>query len=285
MSIAQRHPSRRRLIAGSATLAAGAILPPRAAAPVAALVADRDYLTLLFGLEQTQIVRYQALLDRFDEAAFTAAGLPEGTRSRIEAILAADQTHIAALTPPVQPIQPSPISPEMTDLKSVLSDMAVLENLAVAAYAGIIPLLERQKLVPELLGIHSAEARQAAWLETLMGSDPFPEAIDVALSPDEILVRLSSVASGAPAAATPTAASADLAPIVAAIAKDLGVSPDAVHVVSVDQETWPDRSLGCPKPGQMYAQVLTPGYRVVVEVNGTSSEFHTDEQSNVVRCS
>ena len=285
MSSAQRHPSRRRLIAGGATLAAGALLPPQAAAPVAALASDRDFLGLLFVLEQSQIVRYQALLERFDEAAFTAAGLPEGTRGRIETILAADQAHIAVLTPPVEPIQPAPVSPEMTDLKAALSDMAALENLATAAYAGIIPLLERQKLIPELLGIHGTEARQAAWLATQMGDDPFPDAIDLALSPDETLARLSSVAGGAPAAATPQEAATEMAPIVAAIAKELGVSPDAVQIVSAEQQTWPDRSLGCPKPGQMYAQVLTPGYLVVVEVNGTRSEFHTDERGNVVRCS
>jgi hypothetical protein len=283
MSFAQRHPSRRRLIASGATLAAGALLPPQAA-PVAALASDRDFLDLLFVLEQSQLVRYQALLDQFDEAAFTSAGLPEGTRARIVAILAADQAHIAVLAPPVEPIQPAPVSPEMTDLKATLNDMAALENLATAAYAGIIPLLERQKLIPALLGIHGTEARQAAWLATLIGNDPFPNAIDVALSPDETLARLSSVASGAPAAATPQAASPDMAPIVAAIAKELGVSPDAVQIVSAEQKTWPDRSLGCPKPGQMYAQVLTPGYLVVVEVNGTRSEFHTDERGNVVRC-
>ena len=285
MPFAQRHPSRRRLIAGGATLAAGALLPPHAAAPAAALASDRDFLDLLFVLEQSQIVRYQALLEQFDEATFTAAGLPEGSRGRIEAILAADQAHIAVLTPPVVPIQPAPVSPEMTDVKTALSDLAALENLATATYAGIIPLLERQKLIPELLGIHSTEARQAAWLATLTGDDPFPDAIDVALSPDETVARLSSVASGAPAAATPQAATADLAPIVAAIAKELGVSPDAVQIVSAEQKTWPDRSLGCPKPGQMYAQVLTPGYLVVVEVNGTRSEFHTDDRGNVVRCS
>jgi hypothetical protein len=285
MSSAQRHPSRRRLIAGGATLAAGALLPPVASAPVAALASDRDFLDLLFVLEQSQIVRYQALLERFDEAAFIAAGLPEGTRARIEAILAADQTHIGVLTPPVEPIQPAPVSPEMTDVRAALSDLAALEDLATAAYAGIIPLLERQKLIPELLGIHGTEARQAAWLATLMGNDPFPNAIDVALSPDETVARLSSVASGAPAAATPQAVSPELVPIVAAIAKDLGVSPDAVQIVSTERKTWPDRSLGCPKPGQMYAQVLTPGYLVVVEVNGTRSEFHTDERGNVVLCS
>src|SRR5262249_19296919 len=151
--------------------------------------------------------------------------------------------------------------------------MAALENLAAAAYAGIIPSLERQKLIPEMIGIHGTEARQAAWLATLLGSDPFPDAIDVALSPGETLARLSGVARGGPAAATPQAVSPELAPLVAAIAKELGVSEDAVHVVSAEKKTWPDRSLGCPKPGQMYAQVLTPGYLVVVEVNGTSSEF------------
>ena len=134
----------------------------------------------------------------------------------------------------------------MTDLKAALSDMAALENLATAAYAGIIPLLERQKLIPELLGIHGTEARQAAWLATLMGDDPFPDAIDVALSPDETLARLSNVASGAPAAATPQAASADLAPIVAAIATELGVSPDAVQSSPPSRRRGPIGRLAAP---------------------------------------
>src|SRR3954464_5397036 len=90
MPFAPHHPSRRRLIAGGATLAAGALLPPQAAAPVAALASDRDFLDLLFVLEQSQIVRYQALLAQFDEETFIAAGLPAGTRDRVEAILAAD---------------------------------------------------------------------------------------------------------------------------------------------------------------------------------------------------
>jgi hypothetical protein len=272
-------------VTGGAALATGALLPSLAAAPVAALASDRDLLDLLFVLEQSQIVRYQTLLDQFDAAAFTATEFPDGTRERIETILTAEQAHIAVLTPPVEPIQPAPVSPAITDLKTALSDMAALEQLATAGYAGIIPLLERQRLIPELLGIHGTEARQAAWLATLMGNDPFPDPIDVALSPDETLARLSGVAAGAPAAATPQAAAADLAPIVSAIAKELGVAPDAVRVVSAEQKVWPDRSLGCPKPGQMYAQVLTPGYLVVVEVNGTRSEFHTDEKGNVVNCS
>ncbi|MDQ3328852.1 MAG: hypothetical protein M3506_10065, partial [Chloroflexota bacterium] len=34
---------------------------------------------------------------------------------------------------------------------------------------------------------------------------------------------------------------------------------DAV-VVSITAQEWPDSALGCPEPGMMYQQVITPGY-------------------------
>ncbi len=36
-------------------------------------------------------------------------------------------------------------------------------------------------------------------------------------------------------------------------------------MVKVEAVTWGDTSLGCPQPGMMYAQVMTPGWRVTVE--------------------
>ncbi len=40
---------------------------------------------------------------------------------------------------------------------------------------------------------------------------------------------------------------------------------------------WSDASLGCPEPGQVYAQVITPGYRVLLEAAGKEYEVHTDQ--------
>ncbi len=48
--------------------------------------------------------------------------------------------------------------------------------------------------------------------------------------------------------------------------------------------TWPDTSLGCPQKGMMYAQVITPGFRVVLAVNDQDYEYHTDN-ARVVLCS
>jgi hypothetical protein len=70
---------------------------------------------------------------------------------------------------------------------------------------------------------------------------------------------------------------------VADLAAHLGIAVDAITVISVEQVEWSDASLGCAKPGQMYAQVVTPGYRIVLEAGGQTYEYHTGE-GRVVRC-
>ena len=67
------------------------------------------------------------------------------------------------------------------------------------------------------------------------------------------------------------------------LAAELGISPDAVTVVSAEPVNWPDASLGCAKPGQMYAQVITSGYRIVLEVDGKTYEYHSGG-GRIVRC-
>ncbi len=58
------------------------------------------------------------------------------------------------------------------------------------------------------------------------------------------------------------------------LASRLGVSESAIVVKTVQAQEWPDASLGCPKPGIMYAQVITPGYLIVLEANGKQYEYH-----------
>ena len=47
-----------------------------------------------------------------------------------------------------------------------------------------------------------------------------------------------------------------------------GVSVSAVKVESALGVTWPDASLGCPRPGMLYPQVLVPGWRGPVAWTG-----------------
>ena len=69
-----------------------------------------------------------------------------------------------------------------------------------------------------------------------------------------------------------------------ALANDLGIGVDAVKVVNVEAVEWNDGSLGCPKPGVMYLQVITPGYRVILNAQGKNYEYHTDAERQVVHC-
>lgn len=68
------------------------------------------------------------------------------------------------------------------------------------------------------------------------------------------------------------------------LARKLGIPVEQVKVVKVEAVEWSDTSLGCPESGKMYAQVITPGYRVTLEAAGITYEYHTDKGSNVVEC-
>jgi hypothetical protein len=64
----------------------------------------------------------------------------------------------------------------------------------------------------------------------------------------------------------------------------LGVSPSDMHLDELTAHEWGDASLGCPRPGILYAQVVTPGFVVVVSGAGTSLEYHADGRGRVVLC-
>lgn len=61
----------------------------------------------------------------------------------------------------------------------------------------------------------------------------------------------------------------------AALAAKLGVDESTLDVTDVEAVDWPDTSLGAPEPGKMYAQVITPGFRVTIVQGGETYEYHT----------
>ena len=71
---------------------------------------------------------------------------------------------------------------------------------------------------------------------------------------------------------------------MASAAAEFGVSIDEVTIESWEPIEWNDSSLGCPKPGEFYAQVITPGYRAILMVKDESHEYHTDELDRAIRC-
>jgi len=57
-----------------------------------------------------------------------------------------------------------------------------------------------------------------------------------------------------------------------------GVDPSEVTVVSAEARTWPSGALGCPEPGYLYTDVITPGYRVVVEAGGRQYDYRATQR-------
>ena len=55
----------------------------------------------------------------------------------------------------------------------------------------------------------------------------------------------------------------------------LGVSPDAITLVSAESVVWPDGSLGCPRPDMGYKQVQQDGMRIVFKAQGRTYEYHS----------
>lgn len=70
------------------------------------------------------------------------------------------------------------------------------------------------------------------------------------------------------------------------LAQEQGLSGEEISLVEIEAVEWPDSSLGCPQPDMMYAQVITPGYRITLEAGGETYDVHTGSQegSPVVLC-
>jgi hypothetical protein len=70
-------------------------------------------------------------------------------------------------------------------------------------------------------------------------------------------------------------------------ATHLGVSKDQLRVEQVEAKEWPDSSLGCPQPGQLYSQIVTPGYLIIISSSAPGAsqlEYHADARSRVTLC-
>ncbi len=67
------------------------------------------------------------------------------------------------------------------------------------------------------------------------------------------------------------------------LAQRLNIPADQIHVVSVKAVDWPDTSLGCPKPNMSYAEVITPGFEIILKADGQEYTYHTG-RGKYVQC-
>lgn len=63
------------------------------------------------------------------------------------------------------------------------------------------------------------------------------------------------------------------------------VNAGDLTLISSESVSWSDASLGCPQEGFGYAQVITPGYKLVFALGDTSYAVHTNSDgSSLILC-
>lgn len=63
-----------------------------------------------------------------------------------------------------------------------------------------------------------------------------------------------------------------------------GIDASRLKVADAARVVWPDGSLGCPEPGMMYAQALTPGYRIRIRAGDAVLDYHASERGELILC-
>lgn len=67
----------------------------------------------------------------------------------------------------------------------------------------------------------------------------------------------------------------------AELSRRKGIPLEQIRLVSLEEVSWPNGSLGYPKPGMVYIQVIIPGYRLILSDGAQNYEYHTDQGQRV----
>ena len=255
----ERLSSRRTLLGRSALVGGGAAL---ALAGIPALggfrAAAQDALEAdpYFEDDGINILNYALTLEHLEATFYREAlgtysvdDFAPGVYDLLTQIGDHEAAHVDALTSTINDLGGTPVEEQTydfgyTDTSSFLAVAVAIENVGVSAYAGAAPSVAvlAPSLVPTALGIHSVEARHAAYVASLINdadNQPFPDAVDAPRTPDEVLaiagpfiVPSDSTPEAATPAATPGASDATVTMV------DFGFEPAELEIAVGTTVTW-----------------------------------------------
>ena len=167
--------SRRRLL-GMAVAGAGALALTRAAGARGGRLAASD----------VDILNYALVLEYLQSSFYTEAersgALTGKTAKAARVVGATERAHVKAFLQLLgsQAVKRPTFNFAGTteQQRPFLKTAVALEDLAVAAYKGQAPKLRSNAVLAAAVGIHSVEARHAAWMRELFGITPAVNAFD-----------------------------------------------------------------------------------------------------------
>ncbi len=174
-------------LAAAGALAAGLLLPRSAAAGELA-GGDRSVLAYALSLEYLQ--------DAFYTEAERVGALTGARKTAASVLGGVERAHVRAfqgLLGSSAPARPSFDFRGTTEENDAFLRTAVaLEDLSVAAYKAQAPNIKAPAVLQAAVGIHSVEARHAAWMRHLVGVRPAANAFDEAEGRDAVLKTVAS---------------------------------------------------------------------------------------------
>jgi hypothetical protein len=72
--------------------------------------------------------------------------------------------------------------------------------------------------------------------------------------------------------------------IIADLVQRTGAARQDIEVIRGEAVVWNDGSLGCPKPGEFYIQIMINGYWVVLEVEGIEYDYRVSGTDHFTLC-
>lgn len=157
------------------------------AAPLkrAPAITDVEILNYALTLEYLEDAFYSGALARFDDAAFSDAGLD---RSAFVEIAAHEAQHVSFLAGALgeKATAACTYSFPYTDVKSFASLSAVIEGVGVTAYLGAAGLISNKAYLTAAGSILTTESRHAAYVASEIGGSPWSGPEDTPLSISEV---------------------------------------------------------------------------------------------------
>jgi rubrerythrin len=184
--------SRTQFIAAGAVAAGTAVAAGVAAGPIedTGAQSDKDVeaLQLILLLEYTENAFYKEALER--------GGLSGEIEGYAEAVLDQEREHLTFVRKALGSKAPEPPSFDFGaatgDSDQFAATAAELEDLAVAAYNGQATNVSKPTLEAAATVV-SVEARHAAWIRSIAGEPPAPDATDTPLAADQVRAGLERI--------------------------------------------------------------------------------------------
>lgn len=195
---------------------------------------DIEILNYALTLEHLEFAFYRDGLEMLGDDAFEADVLTELTAIRDH-----EGAHVDAIVETVTALGGEPVAEgtydfDYEDAAGFLEVAMALENVGVAAYAGAAPMIADGEVLAAALGIHSVEARHAAYLNGLNGVTPFPDAVDAPMTTDEVLAAAGGFIVDEEASPEAAAPSED----AQFVARQLAFFPKSIEVPAGTTVTW-----------------------------------------------